>query len=165
MKLPCLDGTNPYYLSPYCLTEIIVTGLLDGDADAWHFFAQPRQRPYAVRHAAYHYYMLTPQERVKGAVGAGPSPRSSFWRRELVGAGPPMTLASRKAFAERHNHGIRREWEPFVFDQFAMDADDALCVAGERLNPADVAVVIPKGKEPPRSRSVVDKLANAEKQE
>lgn len=166
MKLTCLDGTNPYYLSPYCLSEVLVTGLLSGDADAWHFFAQPRQQPYAVRHAAYHYYMLTPRERAKrigGSVGLSGSAAAAFWRRELVGAGPAMTLASRKAFAELHNHGIRRTWETFVFDRFAMDADDALCIAGERLNPAGIAVVIPRGKEPPRSRSVVEKLANAEK--
>ena len=75
-----------------------------------------------------------------------------------------MTLSSRRAFAERHNNGIRQKWEPFVFDQFAMDEDDALCVAGERLNPKTIAVVIPKGSEPPPSRSVVNKLANVVKQ-
>ena len=156
MKLPCLDGTNPYYLSPYCLTEIIVTGLLSGNADAWQFFAQPCQRPYAVRHAAYHYYMLTPEERAKEGA-------SAFWRRELVGAGPAMRLSSRGEFAERFNYGVRRKWEPFLFDQFSMDVSDALCVAGERLNPVSIAVVVPKGKEPPRSRSVVNKLANVDK--
>ena len=74
--------------------------------------------------------------------------------RERVGRGE---------FAERFNYGVRRKWEPFLFDQFSMDVSDALCVAGERLNPVSIAVVVPKGKEPPRSRSVVNKLANVDK--
>jgi hypothetical protein len=152
MKLPALCGTNPYYLGPYCLVEKIVTGLLQGDADAWYFFRQARQTPLAVRHTAWHYYMLTAEERrARAAQGLKPM----FWRRELVGAGSPMVLADRAAFAARTNGGIRPRWEPFVFDKFHMSDDDALCVAGKRLNPKEVAVIIPKGKEPPRGRSVL----------
>lgn len=158
MKLPCLDGTNPYYLSPYCLTEVLVTGLLRGDSDAWFFFRKDHQcqRPHAIRHTAWHYFMLTPAERrAREAKGLRPK----FWRREVVGVGPAMTLAQRKPLAKRHNFGMRQTWDPFVFDTFSMDENDALCVAGERLNPCEVAVVVPKGKEPPRSRAVVDELA------
>ena len=49
------------------------------------------------------------------------------------------------------------------FCSTAFGRSDALCVAGERLNPVSIAVVVPKGKEPPRSRSVVNKLANVDK--
>ena len=152
MKLPCLDGTNPYYLSPYCLTEIIVTGL-SGNADAWQLRpalpAPLRGAPCGLPLLHADSRGVRKRARRRSGGGAGRS-RS---RHEVVVRRGCRTI----------DYSVRRKWEPFLFDQFSMDVSDALCVADERLNPVSIAVVVPKGKEPPRSRSVVNKLANVDK--
>ena len=109
-KLPCLTGTNPYYVNHVGIVEKLVEHLYRGNPVVQSIFAHvPFDRPTGIRMGTYAFKMHSPSELRE---------TQHYWRRELMGTNRPM-----ERIELNDTTGIHPVYSPYVFDTLTRDSD------------------------------------------
>jgi hypothetical protein len=108
LKMFMLMACNPYYFSPFCLTEKLVQKLLRNDEVAVSFFRRnpfSKNPPIAIRYALFRYNFTTLEEKAASGV---------WWKTDLLGASEPI-----RPFTVQEDSGINTVYDRFISESMS----------------------------------------------